>query len=165
MPKHVSRVIIFDNFEENPFAIKVLLAYEQPGKLAAVRAQKWRLPGGKCCDAEAVNCMCPETGQETAIREILEETGLQIEIIRRSRVHVNRTTGHESYYYISRIAGGKLRTRLFGRKKIETPAWHSVSVLPEKINPHHKSAIEQAVMQELRLLQHRRLAIPKPNEA
>lgn len=61
----------------------------------------WAFPGGKVEDGE--------TGEEACIREVYEETGVNVSILSLLGKRVHPDTGQKIFYYLCKYNGGELR--------------------------------------------------------
>lgn len=163
MPKHISRIVVFDNLRAPIEERRVLLVYERPGKAALDRHAKWRLPGGKCCDRQKAEHCCTNSPEFTAVREGIEETGLGLRVVRHlSKFDVppsgETRFGAEVHFFLMRADMGKLRTKTY--KGMVTPQWFPVSALPENLQPTHQRNIELMLERDRVFLARKTLAPP-----
>ena len=129
--------------EREPLVIVQAVVLEHGGEvprvLLSVRAdvQGWELPGG--------NIETGENAEEALRREVQEETGLHVEIMR--RIGDYTTTGfrpHRARVYLCRKKGGQLRASR------ETPQveWCRVDRLPRTLFPWYREPLADALEEQ-----------------
>ncbi len=124
-----------------PFASDIVLI--ENGKILLVKRGRepfkgmWATPGGRIEEGE--------TAEQCAIREMKEETGLEIEIIRLTGIYSDPARdprGIIAAAYLAKRTGGKLSA---GDDAAETK-WFDLTDLPE-LAADHKKIIEDAISQ------------------
>jgi 8-oxo-dGTP pyrophosphatase MutT (NUDIX family) len=85
--------------------------------------QIWVIPGGGIEDGE--------TPEEAAVREVKEENGYEIEIVRKIAEYSWKGNGRKSYLYEGRVIGGKA-TLSNESKAVE---FYEMTRLPELLHP------------------------------
>jgi 8-oxo-dGTP diphosphatase len=121
---------------QGPLVVLQAVIVQQGRVLLTVRAdlQGWELPGG--------NLEPGETEEECVSREVREETGLEVEVVR----HVGDYTRtgllpHVARVYCCRVAGGE------PRPSAETPRvrWFPVGSLPGTLLPWYREPVADAL--------------------
>lgn len=149
MSKHTSLAVCL-KWEGEPQNAEVLLVCEESVTRIGKDSFRWSLPGGKCCAASvAISRCCPETSEETALREFQEETGYEGKIISYGWSDELETPGTDTHYkrHIFRVAiasGEPLQKKVFSH---ESPKWFSLRNLPRNIFFSHKKIIERIVIE------------------
>ncbi len=122
--------------ESGPLRVCQAVVLGDAGVLLTVRAdlRGWELPGGHANPGEG--------DEATAVREVLEETGLEIAIEGRVGDYVRSGfRPHTAHVFRARVTGGALRP------SPETPrvAWFDPAKLPTTIFPWFRSPLEDAL--------------------
>ncbi len=122
--------------ESRPLVVVQAVIRAEEGVLLAVRSDLWgwELPGGEWEEGE--------THREALLREVREETGLEVEVVRRVGDYVR--TGfrpHTARVYICRPVGGELRTSHENRRL----AWFPEARLPDTLFPWYRQPLEDAL--------------------
>ena len=123
------------SFERQPLVVAQAVVRDGDRVLLAVRSdlRGWELPGGTVEPGEAV--------EETLRREVREETGLEIEILRRvGDYHRTGFRPHVAKVFACRRVGGVLRTSGESR----AVAWFDVDDLPETLFPWYRQPLRDS---------------------
>jgi ADP-ribose pyrophosphatase YjhB (NUDIX family) len=122
--------------ERVPLVVHQAAVLSDAGVLLAVRNELrgWELPGGSAEPGES--------GEQAVAREVLEETGIEIEAPRLVGEWVR--TGfrpHTARIYLARAAGGGLRP------SAETPRvdWFPVDAIPDTLFPWYREPLRAAL--------------------
>jgi len=122
--------------KREPVAVSQAVILSEQRVLLAVRRdlRGWELPGG--------HVKAGESSEAALIREVREETGLDIAVERHVGDYVR--TGFRPYtasVYTCRITGGELRT------SFETPVvrWFSIDALPDTLFPWFREPLADAL--------------------
>lgn len=152
MSKHTSIAVCLKREGELKNA-EVLLVCEESVTRIEKDSFRWSLPGGKCCaiTVAAPHC-CPETPEETALREFREETGYAGKIISYQWTDEFETQGTDILYkrHVFRVAiasGKPLQKKVFLR---ESPKWFPLRNLPRNLFLSHKKIIERIILELLK---------------
>jgi len=124
--------------ELRPLVVVQAVIRGEQGVLLAVRSdlRGWELPGGGWEEGE--------TYREALLREVREETGLEVEVVRRVGDYVR--TGfrpHTARVYACRPVGGELRTSRENRRL----AWFQETRLPDTLFPWYRQPLQDALAQ------------------
>jgi ADP-ribose pyrophosphatase YjhB (NUDIX family) len=123
--------------EPGPLVVAQAVILDADRTLLAVRGdlRGWELPGGTVEPGEEV---------EAALRrEVREETGLEIEIVRRvGEYHRSGFRPHVAVVFACRPRGGALRTSGESR----AVAWFAADALPETLFPWYRQPMADAVV-------------------
>lgn len=96
----------------------------------------WRPPGGHCENGESP--------REAVMREILEETGIEVRVS--TQIFMYRSEGKRKtvneYFFLVQPVGGRLRQA--DTKQGKSPDWFSVARLPRRLIWHYRDKIERA---------------------
>ena len=149
MSKHSCLALCFKDIEKGSVSAQVLLVLENTSAGDVKDGWRWSLPGGKCCHdkLKEVNC-CPETADQTVVRECKEETGYDVapgELLL-SEDKANPETGakFKRHVYWVEILGGKpLAKRVFSQ---ETPKWFPITKLPRNLFFSHRQLIQRVLL-------------------
>lgn len=150
MSKHSSLVLCLRNTHKDPVKQEVLLVCDSPSIKSDLKpAWRWGLPGGKCCDDKLTtrHC-CEETPEETAIREMLEETGYRTEVeLLFSDERMNQESREKFIRFVFRgtiIGGTKLQKNLpSGLVCAVSPAWFKLGDFPRNSHYSHQEIIKR----------------------
>ncbi len=123
-------------FESGPLVVPQAVVTGEDGVLLAIRSdlRGWELPGGT-----------PDPGEplESALcREVMEETGLVVEVVRHVGDYERRGfRPHVAKVYLCRATGGNLRT------SAETRAvrWFDPARLPDTLFPWYRRPLANAL--------------------
>lgn len=123
--------------EPRPLVVLQAVIRGDDGVLLAVRSdlRGWELPGGTWEEGE--------TAEEALLREVREETGLEVEIVRRVGDYVR--TGfrpHTAQVYACRPLGGTLRTSRENRRL----EWFRETQIPDTLFPWYRQPLEDALV-------------------
>ena len=88
--RHTAHVVLVDQD-------RFLLVQEAVGGIREL----WGLPGG--------GVKRNETAEEAAIREVKEETGLDVELLKELAVMEDKRRGNVRHIFLGKVTGGKLR--------------------------------------------------------
>lgn len=149
MSKHACLGLFFKGVDKGLTHTQILLVLENTSADDGKDAWRWSLPGEKCChDKLKEGDCCPETADETVIRECKEETGYDILpkklLLSEDRATPETGARFKRYVYLVEIAGGRpLGKRVFSQ---ETPQWFPIAGLPRNLFFSHRKIIQQAVL-------------------
>lgn len=104
------------------------LIFNEDGKILAVsrkdKRDDWGLPGGKV-DGD-------ETIQNAVIREVKEETGLDVEVTQFIFGNLTESKGYYCYTYLCKVIGGELHTpekiEELGEGDIKWADWEDIKI-------------------------------------
>ena len=128
-----------------PVAVVDTAVIDEDGKILLIRRAdngKWAMPGG----ALEVG----ETAVEGAVRETLEETGVQCRVTAMIGVFDSRLCGSETAHHLYHFTflATPLSTDGFGngshKQEIVDVAWSAEEELPEEMDPGHVTRIPEA---------------------
>ncbi len=96
----------------------------------------WGLPGGAVESGESI--------AEAAIREVHEETGLDIRLIRLVGIYFRPQglEGHHQALFTAEVSGGETKPDGFETLKVE---WFPLDHLPERLLGYHRLSIHDAL--------------------
>jgi 8-oxo-dGTP diphosphatase len=118
-----SFVVIFDKKK------RVLLSHRRDLDI-------WNLPGGGVESGELPN--------EAAVRETLEETGLEIKIKRLVGIYGKTNRDEIVFLYQGKVVGGKIKKT----EEADRSRFFKLTKLPENTIPKHRERIFDAVMKK-----------------
>ena len=130
--------------EKRPLVVVQAVVLTDEGILLTVRSdlRGWELPGG--------NLEGSETPEEALVREVREETGLEVAIERRVGDYVR--TGfrpHTAKVYLCRVASGGLRTS----GETRAVRWFQKDALPTTLFPWYLAPLSDALASEVEPVQ------------
>jgi 8-oxo-dGTP pyrophosphatase MutT (NUDIX family) len=109
---------------------------DKQGKVLLARRDRpriWNLPGGSWEDGEAP--------WDTAIREVREEVGIEVEVVRLTGIYDRSPHGKPVLVFLCRHVSGEAHTT---PEAIEL-AWYFPDALPDDINPYQPQRIRDAL--------------------
>ncbi len=129
----------------NPkFSVGVLgLVQDEDGRVLLLkhtyrRDKPWGLPGGGLKSGEST--------QECLLREVLEETGLHVEISRLANVSVHPSRRLLDVVYACRPKPGNTLARFRPNVEVAGARYFDLNALPQAMSPRQKRLIKQAIM-------------------
>jgi 8-oxo-dGTP diphosphatase len=122
--------------EREPLVVVQGVVRDDSRVLLAVRGdlRGWELPGGALEPGEGA--------EEALLREVREETGLRVELVRHVGDYVR--TGfrpHTARVYLCRPVGGRLRAS----EESRALAWHELDALPDTLFPWFREPLADAL--------------------
>lgn len=149
MSKHSCLALCFKNLDAGLPQTEILLVLQPTVDGDEKEEWHWSLPGGKCChDKLKEGDCCPETAEETIIRECREETGYLMAIKRLISVKYRLTKTEvkfKRYFFLVGVVGGQpLEKQVFHQK---TPRWFLLNRMPTSVFPSHRKIMKRVVQE------------------
>jgi 8-oxo-dGTP pyrophosphatase MutT (NUDIX family) len=120
---------------ENCVGVNAVVTDERGRVLLARRDRPpvWNLPGGSWEPGESL--------WDTAVREVREEVGLEVEVVRLTGIYDRNPDGNPVLVFLCRWVSGEPRT---SREATEL-GWFSPDALPSDIHPYQPQRIRDAL--------------------